>query len=251
MKPDGAIDYDRHGQTYARHRRADPRIAARIREALAGARSVVNVGAGTGSYEPTDRDVVAVEPSAVMRAQRPGGAAPVVAGQAESLPFRDACFDAAMACLTVHHWSDRARGLAEMRRVARGPAVVFTFDLEHLPAWQQEYLGPLIDLELPRFGRPNEIAAELGGRTRIESIDAPHDCADGFIQAFWRRPEALLDAQVRGAQSAWALLGPGQEERMVERLRAELQSGQWDARYGHLREQQTCEGGLRLIVSEI
>lgn len=244
------VDYERHGLTYARHRRADPRIAARIHSALAGARTVLNVGAGAGSYEPVDRWVLAVEPSATMRAQRARDAAPAIAASAEGLPLDDGSVDAAMACVTVHHWHDLACGLAEMRRVASGPVVVFTFDLDALPDWQLRFLAEGLELERPRFGSPEQIAALLGGRTRIERIATPGDCVDGFFEAFWRRPEALLDADVRSAQSLWALTGPRLEQEIVQRLAEALASGEWDASHGHLREQSEFDGSLRLIVSE-
>jgi SAM-dependent methyltransferase len=244
------VDYDEHGRTYARHRRADPRIEARVRAALGEAATVLNVGAGTGSYEPRDRWLLAVEPSATMRANRPAEAAPALAASAEALPFDDDGFDAAMACITVHHWSPRAAGLAELRRVARGPVVVLTFDLEALPAWQREFLCEGLELERPRFGTPAEIAAELGGRTRVESIPTPADCEDGFFEAYWNRPEALLDPTVRASQSLWELLDDGVEERIVSRLAAALESGAWDAEHGHLRGQQSFDGSLRLVISE-
>jgi len=244
------VDYERHGRTYARHRRPDPRIAARIHAALGDARTVLNVGAGAGSYEPADRWVLAVEPSATMRAQRPPGAAPAIAAYAEALPLDDGAVDAAMACVTIHHWDPPTAGLAELRRVARGPVVVFTFELEHLPAWQQEYLAEGIAKELPRYPAIADVAAVLGGRTRVEHIPTPGDCEDGFFEAFWRRPEALLDPAVRGAQSVWALLDPGVEERVVQRLEAALDSGAWDAEHGHLREQDSLDGALRLVISE-
>jgi len=244
------VDYERHGRTYAQHRRPDPRIAARIHAALGDARTVLNVGAGTGSYEPRDRWLLAVEPSATMRAQRPAGAAPALDASAEALPFDDDTFDAAMACVTIHHWAPAAAGLAELRRVARGPVVVFTFELDALPAWQLEYLREGLALERPRFLAIEDVAAALGGRTRVERIPTPGDCVDGFFEAFWRRPEALLDPAVRGAQSMWALLEPGVEQRMVQRLADALDSGAWDAAHGHLREQQSFDGSLRLVVSE-
>jgi SAM-dependent methyltransferase len=200
------VDYERHGRAYAAHRRSDPRIAAHIHAALGDARTVVNVGAGTGSYEPDDRWVLAVEPSATMRAQRPPGAAPGLDARAEDLPFDDGAFDAALACLTVHHWHPVELGLAELRRVARGPVVVFTLDLSAMPAWQREFLADGLRIEEPRFPAPDGIAAALGGRTRIEAIPTPADCADGFIEASWNRPEALLDPAVRGAQSMWTQL---------------------------------------------
>jgi SAM-dependent methyltransferase len=245
-----SVDYERHGRTYASHRASDPRIAARIHEALGDAQTVVNVGAGTGSYEPDDRWVLAVEPSATMRAQRPPEAAPAIDARAEALPFDDDSFDAAMACVTIHHWDPSQVGLAELRRVARGPVVVFTFDLAGLPAWQHDYLAEGVEIELPRFQSIDSVAATFGGRTRVETIPTPADCTDGFFEAFWNRPERLLDPAVRAAQSMWALLPPGAEERIVERLGASLSSGEWDAEHGHLRELSEREGALRLVVSE-
>jgi SAM-dependent methyltransferase len=244
------VDYDRHGHTYARHRRADPRIAARIHTALGDSRTVLNVGAGTGSYEPRDRWVLAVEPSATMRAQRPAGAAPAIAARAEALPLDDQAVDAAMACVTIHHWEPPWAGLAELRRVSRGPVVIFTFELESLPAWQVEFLREGLVRERPRFPAIEEIASALGGRTRVERIPTPGDCADGFFEAFWKRPEALLDPRIRSAQSMWRLLDPGVEERIVERLAAALDSGAWDTEHGHLREEDSFEGALRVVISE-
>jgi SAM-dependent methyltransferase len=246
----GRVDYERHGRTYAEHRRTDPRIAARIHAALGDARTVLNVGAGAGSYEPSDRWVLAVEPSATMRAQRPAGAAPVISARAEALPFDDDAVDAAMACVTVHHWDPVAAGLAELRRVARGPVVVFTFELDDLPAWQREHLHEGLALERPRFPSIETVAAGLGGTTRIERIATPGDCVDGFFEAFWKRPEALLDPEVRSAQSMWALLDPGVEELIVSRLDGALASGEWDAEHGHLRDKDSFPGALRLVISE-
>jgi SAM-dependent methyltransferase len=244
------VDYEHHGRTYAQHRRPDPRIAARIHAALGDARTVLNVGAGAGSYEPSNRWVLAVEPSATMRAQRPAGGAPAIAAYAEALPFDDDAVDAAMACVTIHHWDPPEAGLAELRRVARGPVVIFTFELDDLPAWQQEFLREGVAKERPRFPAINDIAAALGGRTRVERIPTPGDCLDGFFEAFWRRPEGLLDPAVRGAQSMWALLEPGVEQRIVDRLTAALDSGAWDAEHGHLRKQESFQGALRLVISE-
>ena len=243
------VDYERHGRTYARHRRPDPRIAARIHAALGDARTYINVGAGTGSYEPNDRWVVAVEPSATMRAQRRADAAPAIAARAEALPFDDDAVDAAMACVTIHHWEPPEAGLTELRRVARGPVVVFTFDLERLPTWQQEFLAEGLIIERPRFPAIDDIAAALGGRTRVEHIPTPGDCIDGFFEAFWRRPEALLDPAVRGAQSMWTMLEPGVEDRIVARLATALETGAW-SEHGHLRQQQSYDGALRLVISE-
>lgn len=244
------VDYEQHGRTYARHRRADPRIAARVHAALGEARTVLNVGAGTGSYEPRDRWVLAVEPSATMRAQRPPGAAPAIDARAEALPLDDDAVEAAMACVTIHHWERMEAGLAELRRVATGPVVVFTFDLDALPAWQQEHLAEGLEVERPRFQSCDAVAAALGGDTRIERLPTPADCTDGFFEAFWNRPERLLDPAVRGAQSMWPLLPPGVEEGIVERLGAALESGAWDAEHGHLRAMTEYDGALRLVVSE-
>lgn len=244
------VDYERHGRTYAQHRRSDHRIAAPIHAALGDARTVLNVGAGAGSYEPADRWVLAVEPSATMRAQRPAGAATAIDARAEALPFDDDTFDAAMACVTIHHWQSAQAGLAELRRVSRGPVVIFTFELDHLPAWQQEYLHEGLLLERPRFPALADISRALGGATRVERIPTPGDCHDGFFEAYWRRPEGLLDPSVRGAQSMWALLAPSVEQRIVERLATALESGAWDAEHGHLRELDSFDGALRLVISE-
>jgi SAM-dependent methyltransferase len=246
----GRVDYETYGVGYAGRRRADPRIAERILGALGEARTVLNVGAGAGSYEPQDRWVLAVEPSATMRAQRPGDAAPALACRAESLPLDDDSVDAAMACVTVHHWPERARGLAELRRIARGPVVVFTFELDALISWQLDYFAEPMALERPRFGTVEQVAGELGGSTRIETIPTPADCTDGFFEAFWNRPEAILDPAVRASQSIWQLVEPEVQERIVARLAADLESGRWDEEHGALREQQSYEGSLRLVISE-
>jgi Methyltransferase domain len=244
------VDYEQHGRTYAQFRREDPRIAARIHAALGDARTVLNVGAGAGSYEPHDRWVLAVEPSETMRAQRPHDAAPVINASAQALPFDDNAVDAAMACVTIHHWQPPSQGLAELRRVSRGPVVIFTFELDALPAWQHEFLREGLERERRRFPALADIADALGGRTRIERIPTPADCADGFFEAFWRRPEALLDPQIRSAQSIWALLDRGVEQRMVDRLAGALASGAWDAAHGHLRGRESFDGALRLVISE-
>jgi len=244
------VDFEQHGRTYARHRRPDPRIAERIHAALGDARTVLNVGAGSGSYEPTDRWVLAVEPSATMRAQRSADAAPAICAHAEALPFDDDAVDATMACVTIHHWEPPDLGLAELRRVSRGPVVIFTFELDKLPPWQLDFLAEGVAIERPRFPAIDDVVDALGVRTRVERIPTPGDCVDGFFEAFWRRPEALLDPSVRGAQSMWAMLDPGVEERIVARLSAALESGAWDAEHGHLRQQESYDGALRLVISE-
>ena len=248
--PARLVDYEQHERTYAQFRREDPRIAARIHAALGDARTVLNVGAGAGSYEPNDRWVLAVEPSETMRAQRPQDAAPAIAASAEALPFDDNAVDATLACVTIHHWQPPSQGLAELRRVSRGPVVIFTFELDALPAWQHEFLREGLERERLRFPALADIAAALGGRTRIEQIPTPGDCTDGFFEAFWRRPEALLDPQVRSAQSLWALVDPSVEHQMVERLAEALASGAWGTEHGRLREQESYDGALRLVISE-
>ncbi|MFJ8082997.1 methyltransferase domain-containing protein [Streptomyces sp. NPDC096205] len=250
LKVFGAQLYDTIGSAYPATRRTEPRIAARIWEALGDARTVLNVGAGTGSYEPTDRDVTAVEPSAVMRAQRPAGAAPCVAASAESLPFEDQSFDAAMAVSTVHHWPDPVAGLREMRRVARR-VVVFTYDAS-TPGWldrfwlTRDYLPEFAGL-LTDWPSLADLTHAIGGRA--EPLLIPWDCADGFFEAHWRRPEAYLDEQVRRAVSVWTRVGPQAEERAVNRLRDDLSSGRWAERNRDLMALDAAELGLRLLVA--
>jgi hypothetical protein len=155
-----------------------------------------------------------------------------------------------MACVTIHHWEPPEAGLAELRRVSRGPVVIFTFELDDLPDWQQEFLREGLVKERPRFPPIERIAAALGGRTRVERIPTPGDCTDGFFEAFWRRPEQLLDPGIRSAQSMWRLLEPGVERAIVGRLAAALRSGAWDSEHGHLRSQDSFDGALRLVVSQ-
>ena len=244
------FDYDRLGQHYAGVHRADPRIAVLVNAALGSARTVLNVGAGAGSYEPADRYVLAVEPSATMRAQRPAGAAPVLIGTAESLPFDDGAFDAAMAMLTVHHWPDRVRGLREMRRVAKGPVVVMTFDPDaNTEFWLSDYAPEFVDIERKRYGDIRVITEALGGSCEILPVPVAADCSDGFQVAFYSRPEAFLDARVRASQSAWKFLPPGAEERIIGAIARDLESGEWERRYGHLRSRATIQCQLRLIVA--
>ena len=245
----GDFDYDTFGAGYARRRRPDPRIAAMIHRALGDAPTVLNVGAGAGSYEPPDRYVLAVEPSAGMRAQRPPGAAPAVDAAAERLPFDDDAFDAVMATVTVHQWRDVARGLAEMRRVARGPVVVLTFDGAELQRhWLAEYVPELIAAERRRYPAVATIAAAIGRSAEVIEVPIPIDCVDGFTEAFYARPEAFLDPAVRAAQSAWGFVSAEVTGRAVERLHADLASGAWEQRYGHLRSQPEFVGSLRLVV---
>ncbi|MGC5028290.1 methyltransferase domain-containing protein [Micromonospora sp. DT229] len=245
----GDFDYETKGEGYAVQRRTDPRIAALIHTALGAARTVLNVGAGAGSYEPTDRYLVAIEPSARMRGQRPATVVPALAAAAESIPFDDDAFDAAMATVTVHQWADTARGLAEIRRVARGPVVVLTFDGTALDRfWLAEYAPELIAVERRRYPAISSIREAIGSQVEVVEVPIPVDCVDGFTEAYYARPEQLLDPAVRAAQSAWGFVDEAATSRAVERLRADLDSGTWEARYGHLRSQPTFHGSLRLIV---
>jgi SAM-dependent methyltransferase len=245
----GDFDYERGGQHYAVRRRTDPRIAAIVHAALGPARTVLNVGAGAGSYEPDDRYVVALEPSASMRAQRSVHAAPALNGVAEHLPFDDASFDAAMATVTIHQWRDAEAGLREMRRVARGPVVVLTFDGDALDRfWLADYVPELIEAERRRYPAIEVIGATLGTGATVGAIPVANDCLDGFTEAYFARPEAFLEEATRRSQSAWGFVDRGVEARFVEQLRADLETGAWDARYGHLRSQDFFEGALRLVV---
>ncbi len=248
--PAGDFDYEAHGRGYARTRRTEPRIAALIHAALGDARTVVNVGAGAGSYEPEDRDVTAVEPSAAMRAQRPAHLSPAVDATAERLPFGDGAFDSAMATVTIHQWPDADAGLRELRRVARGAVAIMTFDGDALHEfWLAEYVPELIAAERRRYPAIDRIAAVLGGDVTVTRVPIPIDCVDGFTEAYYARPEAFLDAAVRRGQSAWGFAGPEAEARGVGRLRDALASGAWDARHGHLRSLPEYAGSLRLVVS--
>lgn len=241
--------YDRIGQGYRRHRQPDPRIAALVRDALGDARSVVNVGAGAGSYEPTDREVVAVEPSETMIAQRPQGSAPVVQASAESLPFADGSFDASMAILTIHHWGDRSRGLGELRRVARRRVVILTHLPDAAPFWlTDDYVPEITAMDRGIFPSIADIEATLGP-ARVSAVPVPHDCIDGFLGAYWRRPEAYLDPAVRASISGFAKL-PSTDDG-VERLRADLASGAWERRNGSLRGLASLDLGYRLVVCEV
>lgn len=245
--------YDRIGQGYAAVRRGDPRIAARVDAALGDARSVLNVGAGAGSYEPADREVTAVEPSDVMIAQRAADAAPVVQASAEELPFEDDSFDAAMATITVHHWRDLGAGLAEMARVARRRVVVLSFDPAPLAGfWLVEYFPRAFEIHSGFMPPLDEIAAALGGEVTVEAVPIPRGCTDGFFFALWDRPELQLDPEVRRASTVWHVMEPERIESGLAELRADLESGRWDERHGHLREQTAeLDLGLRLLVAEL
>ncbi|MCJ7437040.1 MAG: class I SAM-dependent methyltransferase [Acidimicrobiia bacterium] len=230
-------------------RRPDPSIARRIRAALGDAATVINVGAGAGSYEPDDRTVVAVEPSMVMLSQRPVAAAPAARAVDEALPFPDDFFDVATALLTVHHWSDVERGLAELRRVA-GRQVVFGFDpSRQLDLWfTAEYVPASAAMEEGRAPAVDELAERLGGAT-VAPVPIPHDCSDGFLGAYWRRPEAYLDPDVRASISSLAQLDLSDVEPGIERLAGDLESGAWHEHHGALLELDELDLGYWLLVA--
>lgn len=246
----GDANYGVLGVGYSRYRQADPRIAATIHGALGGALNILNVGAGAGSYEPTSRNVVAVEPSASMRAQRPPSLASAIDAVAENLPFPEDRFDAGMATFTVHQWSDCALGLKELRRVTRGPVVILTCDpLEVERFWLNDYAPDVLATEARRYPRIGTIAAALGGTIDVSAVAIPLDCKDGFNEAYYGRPEMLLEEGARLACSAWSFVEPPIRDAYVQTLRRDLGSGAWDGKYGHLRRQPEFYGSLRLIVS--
>jgi SAM-dependent methyltransferase len=242
-------DYDRLGSEYARGRRTDQRWMTAIRHALGAARTVVNVGAGTGSYEPADRRVVAVEPSAVMISQRPHGAAPVVRGVAEALPFRSGAFDAALAVLTVHHWPDPGAGLRELKRVA-ATQVVLTFTATgHAGFWLVEDYLPHLAEELHRTTPTLELLEAALGPVDVIPVPVPADCADGVLAAHWARPHAYLDPVVQANASSLATCDPRTLRTAMERLRRDLADGTWHARHRGLLERTEYDAGYRLVVA--
>jgi SAM-dependent methyltransferase len=245
-------NYDLQGHQYSNIRRTDPRIAAHIHAALGPARSVLNIGAGSGSYEPEDRYVVAVEPSAVMRAQRiRNGKAPAVIATAEKLPFDDDAFEAGMALVTVHHWPDLKVGLRELRRVVSGPICILTGDPDALDKfWNVEYFPEVVAIEKRRYPPVQSIIDALGGKASAQILPIPLDCVDGFQEAFYGRPETFLQPEVRKAQSAWGFLPEGAEEIIVKRLEDDLKSGAWDRKYGHFRQQPNFMGAMCLIMGQ-
>ena len=238
--------YDTIGLNYAELRRPDPRISAVIQQALGQARTILNVGAGTGSYEPVDRLVTAVEPSLEMIRKRRSSAARTIRASADRLPFGDQAFDATMAILSVHHWPDREAGLREMRRVTRDRIVLLTFDPSHRP-WLTEYLPELARLDEEQMPAMSDYERWLGP-VRISPVQVPHDCTDGFLYAYWRRPAAYLDPRIRsGSSSFWAI---GNVERGLEKLRQDLETGEWERRYAELLASDTYDAGYRLVLAE-
>jgi SAM-dependent methyltransferase len=244
--------YDTIGHGYSRNRREDQRFRVLIHAALADARTVVNVGAGAGAYEPPDRHVIAIEPSDVMAAQRPRDLAPAIRASAGSLPLRDGSVDAAMAVLSVHHWDDeRERGVRELRRVARGAVVILTYDATVSGTmWlMADYLPEIAALDLRTFPLLEQLAEWLGGDVRIDEVPIPCDTPDWMLGSFWAHPERVLDAHARAATSGFARLPTDVIDRVVAEVSRDLASGLWDDRYGHLRNLDALDVGLRLVVA--
>ena len=245
--------YDRIGGGYSLTRREDPRIASAIRDALGEARSIVNVGAGTGSYEPDDRYVIAVEPSDVMAAQRPPTIPPALRASAGELPLRDDSVDAAMALVTIHHWDDELeRGIQELRRVARDTVVILTYDpTVSGEMWlMADYLPEVAELDRKVFPSPQLLVGWLSGRTRVEVVPIARDTPDWMLGSFWAHPERVLDERARKATSGFARLEPSTVARVVRDVRRDLDSGVWDERHGRLRQLDSFDAGLRLIVAQ-
>jgi SAM-dependent methyltransferase len=244
--------YDRLGLDYSAVRRADPRIEAAIWAALGDAATVLNIGAGAGSYEPRDREVIAVEPSPVMIAQRPPGAAPAIQGVAEAIPLEDKSVDATMGVFTMHHWQDVERGLAEVLRVTRERVAFLTLDLNvTAEMWlTRDYLPEIVEHDRRTFPSIERLEAILPS-PRVDTIPMPNDCTDGFCIALWSRPEAHLDPRVRRASSTWHLLPPAVVEGPLEQLGRDLASGEWDRRYGDLREGPSLDVGVRLVHAQL
>jgi len=247
-----AARYDEIGGDYASTRREDPRLRDRILSALGDSRTVVNVGAGAGSYEPRNRYVIAVEPSDVMAAQRPAELVPAIRGSAAPLMLRDGSVDAAMAILTVHHWDDQLEaGVRELRRVARGPVVILTFDADACAGmWLlRDYLPEAAALDRATFPALTQLAEWLGGTVEVETILTARDTPDWTLASFWAHPERVLDETARNATSGFARMDPAVVERVVAEVDQDLREGTWDRRHGHLRDLDELDVGMRLVVA--
>lgn len=244
--------YDSIGHGYSRTRREDPRFRAQIHAALGNARTVVNIGAGAGAYEPTDRHVIAIEPSDVMAAQRSPDLVPAIRASAGNLPLRDRSVDAAMAILSVHHWDEeREAGVRELRRVARGPVVILTYDATISAAmWlMADYLPEVAALDFRIFPSPQQLTEWLGGDVRTDKVPMPRDTPDWQLGSFWAHPERVLDANARAATSGFARMPADVVDRVVSEVSRDLASGLWDGRHGHLRRLDSLDVGLRLVVA--
>ena len=246
----GDANYGAIGAGYSAYRQPEPAIAAQIQRALGTAQTVLNLGAGAGSYEPVDRDVTAVEPSASMRAQRPAHLTAAIDAVAEALPFADGQFEASMATFTVHQWKDLEAGLREIRRVTRGPVVILSCDPDLVQDfWLNDYAPEALAAEARRYPPLARIGDILGGRTVSEAVSIPLHCRDGFNEAYYGRPERFLDAGAREANSAWSFVSPETAAAYVAHLRRDLEVGVWDARHRALRTQSSFDGSLRLVIS--
>jgi len=246
----GDADYGEIGRGYASYRSPEPSIAARIHEALGDATTVLNVGAGAGSYEPIDRRVTAVEPSASMREQRPKELSIAIDAVVENLPFPDAHFDASMTTFSIHQWSDIGTGLREMRRVTRGPVVILTCDPDLVQQfWLNEYAPQVLAAEARRYPQTKVIADILGPSTKAQIVPIPLNCRDGFNEAYYGRPEMFLQSDARLACSAWSFVDRETTSAYVKRLEEDLATGRWDARFGNLRSEAEYTGSLILAVS--
>jgi ubiquinone/menaquinone biosynthesis C-methylase UbiE len=239
--------YDTIGVNYSDLRKPDPRIEGMIGRALGPAETALNVGAGAGSYEPADRQVTAIEPSVEMIRQRPASAAPVIQGYAEDLPFDDNSFDASMAILTIHHWADKEKGLKEMRRATRGQIVVLTYDPSFRGFWLADYIPEFVDLDEAQMPKMTDYEKWLGP-LEISPVPIPHDCTDGFLSAYWRRPAAYLDPRIRAAMSPFWAVGDVSES--LRRLESDLDSGAWAERYSELLDLDECDCGYRLVTTK-
>lgn len=246
-----AYSYDKQKVKYTANRQTDPAIAQIIINALGNAKTVLNVGAGTGSYEPTDRIVTAVEPSEIMRNQRSPEKVRAIAAYADNLPFEDNSFDASMAILTIHHWPDIKKGLLELKRVTKNTVVIMTFDPETVGRfWLADYCPEMVKVDNARFPEIDLITNTLGGKSTVVPVPIPKNCIDGFNEAFYARLEAFLEESVRRSQSFWDFLPREAEEKAIRLLKADLDSGKWDKLYGSLRDQDEFHGALRIVISQ-
>lgn len=241
-------NYDSIGLNYSDLRKPDFRIEKLILNSLGIAETVLNVGAGTGSYEPNDRSVTAIEPSIEMIQQRNPSEATIIQGSAENLPFDDNSFDASMAVLTVHHWTDKEKGLREMHRVTRGPIVILTFDPLHQNYWLADYFPELVKLDESQMPLMTDYEKWIGPVKTIPVL-IPHDCADGFQCAYWRRPAAYLDPRVRAAMSSFQAID--NVTAGLEKLEDDLNTGAWENKYSELLDLDEYDFGYRLITTEL
>ncbi|MGB9153761.1 MAG: class I SAM-dependent methyltransferase [Alphaproteobacteria bacterium] len=245
----GDVNYGLIGPGYSRYRQPDPRISYFIKKELIGAKSVLNVGAGPGSYEPTDKNVTAVEPSASMRAQRPAHLAVAIDAVAERLPFEDNSFDASMASFTVHQWPDLEAGLKGMRRVTKEKVLILTCAPDEVDRfWLNDYAPEVLAVEAARYPRIETIRKALGGEPKVVPVPIPLDCTDGFIEAYYGRPERFLDPGARTACSSWSLVESSVVKRFECELSRDLENGTWESRYGHFRKQPQFDGSLKLVI---